>query len=65
MHRSAAPDKQQRRATAIKEGANVVHQEQDTRTQRPDGEGEGHDERGHYGAAPVSGSLDQVKSRPS
>ena len=65
MHRFAAPDKRQRRATAIKDGANVVHPEQDARAQRPVDEGRGHDERGHYGSAAVSGSPDAVKPRQS
>ena len=63
MHRSAAPDKRQRRATAIKDGANIVHDEQSPASHKTETQGKGHDERGHYGSAAVSSTPDPVKPR--
>ena len=63
MHRSAAPDKTQRKATARREGAAVSHQEQDETSRHAERQGAGHDERGNYGSAAQSGSPDQVKPK--
>ena len=63
MHRSAAPDKSQRKATADREGISVSHQEQDATSRHPEKQGTGHDERGHYGSAATSQTPDQVKPK--
>ena len=61
MHRSAAPDKAKRQATARRDGANVSHQEQDETSRHPEHQGTGHDERGRYGSADQPNTPDQVK----
>ena len=58
MHRSAAPDKSKRQATARRDGANVTHQEQDATSRDPERQGAGHDERGDYGSAAQPNSPD-------
>ena len=63
MHRSAAPDKTQRKATARREGAAVSHQEQDETSRHGEHQGAGNDERGRYGSADQSGTSDQVKPK--
>lgn len=63
MHRSAAPDKDQRRATARRNGANVSHQAQDETSNHPERQGIGHDERGHYGSADHPNMPDQIKPK--
>ncbi len=63
MHRSAAPDKTQRKATARREGAVVSHQEQDETSRHAERQGSGHDERGDYGSAAQSGSPAPVKPK--
>ncbi len=59
MHRSAAPDKTKRQATAHREGVAVSHQEQD----KPSRSGDGHDERGHYGSAAPDSPSEHVKPK--
>lgn len=63
MHRSAAPDKTQRRAAARRDGAAVSHQEQDETSRHTERQGEGHDERGHYGSAAPDSPSDHVKPK--
>jgi hypothetical protein len=63
MHRSAAPDKIQRRAAARRDGAAVSHQEQGAASRQAEQQGEGHDERGHYGSAAPDSPSDHVKPK--
>ncbi len=63
MHRSAAPDKHQRRHTAHRDGANVTHEEQDETSRHPEKQGTGHDERGHYGSAANSHTPDHIRPK--
>ena len=63
MHRSAAPDKTKRQATARRDGAAVSHQEQDATSRHAERQGKGHDERGHYGSAAPDSPSDHVKPK--
>ena len=63
MHRSAAPDKTQRKATADREGATVTHQERDATSRHAEKQGTGHDERGRYGSASHPDTPDGAKPK--
>ncbi len=63
MHRSAAPDKDQRRETARRDGANVTHQTQNATSRHPEAQGTGHDERGRYGSAAQPDTPDKIASK--